>query len=75
MATRLPRLAGFLRRVKPAETLQGNVVFDVPPKHYRLRVGDENSQKHAISISRSALAIGYPPRFHAGAIMGSHDGK
>jgi len=41
-----PSWLGFLRRVKPAETLQGDVVFDVPPKHYRLVVGDENDQKH-----------------------------
>lgn len=41
----VPQWTGYLRRVKPAETLQGNVVFDVPPKHYRLRVADEDSQK------------------------------
>jgi hypothetical protein len=41
----VPEWTGYLRRVKPAETLQGNVVFDVPPKHYRLRIGDETSQK------------------------------
>jgi hypothetical protein len=41
----VPDWIGYLRRAKPAETLQGNVVFDVPPKHYRLRVTDENSQK------------------------------
>jgi hypothetical protein len=41
----VPEWTGYLRRVKPAETLQGNVVFDVPPKHYRLRVSDETSQK------------------------------
>jgi Domain of unknown function (DUF4352) len=41
-----PAWLGFLRRAKPAETLQGDVVFDVPPKHYRLRVGDENDEKH-----------------------------
>jgi hypothetical protein len=40
----VPAWTGYLRRVKPAETLQGNVVFDVAPKHYRLRVTDENSQ-------------------------------
>jgi hypothetical protein len=40
----VPEWAGYLRRVRPAETLQGNVVFDVPPKHYRLRVSDETSQ-------------------------------
>jgi len=41
----VPAWIGFLRRLKPAETLQGNVVFDVPPKHYRLQVSDETSQK------------------------------
>jgi hypothetical protein len=41
----VPDWTGYLRRVKPADTLQGNVVFDVPPKRYRLRVSDENSQK------------------------------
>jgi len=40
----VPQWTGYLRRVKPAETLQGNIVFDVAPKHYRLRVTDENSQ-------------------------------
>jgi hypothetical protein len=41
----VPEWTGYLRRVKPADTLQGNIVFDVPPKHYRLRVTDETSQK------------------------------
>jgi hypothetical protein len=41
----VPSWIGYLRRVKPAETLQGNAVFDVSPKHYRLRVSDENDQK------------------------------
>ncbi|HLY19214.1 MAG TPA: DUF4352 domain-containing protein [Bryobacteraceae bacterium] len=41
----VPQWTGFLRRVKPAETLQGFVAFDVAPRHYRLRVSDENSQK------------------------------
>jgi hypothetical protein len=42
----VPMWAGFLRRVKPAETLQGNLIFDVPPKHYRIRLSDENDQKN-----------------------------
>src|ERR1700683_2246279 len=33
----VPQWMGYLRKAKPTETLQGNVVFDVPPKHYRLR--------------------------------------
>ena len=40
----VPEWTGYLRKVKPAETLEGYVVFDVAPKHYRLRVSDENSQ-------------------------------
>ena len=40
----VPDWTGYLRKVRPAETLQGNVVFDVPPKHYRLRVADESGQ-------------------------------
>jgi hypothetical protein len=40
----VPQWTGYLRKVKPAETMQGYVVFDVAPKHYRLRGTDENSQ-------------------------------
>jgi hypothetical protein len=40
----VPQWAGYLRKVRPAETLQGNVVFDVAPKHYRLRLTDETAQ-------------------------------
>ena len=42
---KVPDWTGYLRKVKPAETLEGNVVFDVAPKHYRLRVSDETSQQ------------------------------
>ena len=61
----VPSWLGFLCRVKPAETLQGDVVFDVPPKHYRLRVGDENDQKHEevdipLSFSDQAPEIPQP---------------
>src|ERR1022692_2847352 len=41
----VPEWTGYLRRGEPAEKLRGNVVFDVPPKHYRLGVTDETSQK------------------------------
>jgi hypothetical protein len=62
-----PSWLGFLCRVKPAETLQGDVVFDVPPRHYRLRVGDENDQKHEevdipLSFSDQAPEIPQPAR-------------
>jgi hypothetical protein len=35
---------GFVRRAKPAESIDGNIVFDVPPQHYRLKITDENSE-------------------------------
>ncbi len=41
----VPSWTGYLRRVRPADTLQGNVVFDVAPKHYLLRVTDETGAK------------------------------
>jgi hypothetical protein len=42
-----PQWIGYLRSVKPAEALQGNVLFDAPPRHYKLRVTDENEDKTA----------------------------
>jgi len=37
-----PGWLGLNRKVRPNESVQGNVVFDVPPAHYRLRVADES---------------------------------
>jgi hypothetical protein len=37
-----PHWIGVLRNVKPSESTQGNVVFDAPPRHYKLKVTDEN---------------------------------
>jgi Domain of unknown function (DUF4352) len=39
---------GFLRQVKPADSIQGNVVFDAPPAHYKLRVTDEDAENAAL---------------------------
>jgi hypothetical protein len=44
----VPQWIGFVRRVKPADSIAGNVVFDAEPKHYRLRVTDENGEKPAL---------------------------
>jgi hypothetical protein len=44
----VPQWIGFLRQVKPAEAAQGNVVFDAPPRHYKLRITDENEEKTAL---------------------------
>jgi len=41
----LPQWLGFLRKLKPAESMQGNIVFDVSPRHYKLRVEDDSGQE------------------------------
>jgi len=43
----VPQWTGFVRRVKPADTLTGNVLFDVPLKHLKLEVSDESEEKKA----------------------------
>jgi hypothetical protein len=35
---------GYVRQVRPAESMDGNVVFDADPRHYKLRVFDENAE-------------------------------
>ncbi len=42
-----PNWIGFLRNLKPADTLQGNAVFDAPPGHYKLKVTDDSEQNVA----------------------------
>ena len=43
----VPQWIGYLRQVKPAESAQGNLLFDAPPGHYKLRVTDENEENSA----------------------------
>ncbi len=43
----IPQWIGSLRKVAPAESAQGNIAFDAPPRHYRLRVTDENGDEAA----------------------------
>ena len=43
----VPQYIGFLRRVRPAEAAQGHAVFDAPPRHYKLRVLDEDGERSA----------------------------
>ncbi len=40
----VPDWLGFSRKVRPAESINGNIVFDVSPKHYHLRIADETDQ-------------------------------
>jgi hypothetical protein len=44
----VPQWVGLLRQLKPADSLQGMVVFDAPPAHYKLRLGDENLERAAL---------------------------
>ncbi len=41
----VPQYIGFLRSVKPAESVQGNTLFDAPPAHYKLKISDETGEK------------------------------
>jgi hypothetical protein len=43
----VPQWIGFLRNVRPAESAQGNVVFDAPPRHYKLKLSDETGDRIA----------------------------
>jgi hypothetical protein len=45
--TGVPQWIGYLRSVKPAESAQGNAVFDAPPRHYKLKISDEDGEKMA----------------------------
>jgi len=44
----VPQWIGFLRPVTTLDAASGNVLFDVPPAHYKLRVTDEDSQRAAL---------------------------
>lgn len=44
----VPQWIGYLRQINPAESAQGNLVFDVPPKRYKLRVTDEEGDHAAL---------------------------
>ena len=44
----IPQWIGFLRSVHPAEAASGNLVFDCPPGHYKLKVTDEDGEHAAL---------------------------
>jgi hypothetical protein len=44
----IPDFIGSLREVAPAATTQGNLVFDVAPKHYKLKLTDEDGKSVAL---------------------------
>ncbi len=39
---------GYLRKVRPADSISGNIIFDAAPKHYSLHITDENGENPAI---------------------------
>lgn len=43
----VPQHIGYLRSVKPAESAQGNALFDAPPRHYKMKIADETGEKIA----------------------------
>jgi hypothetical protein len=43
-----PQWIGYLRQIKPAEAAQGNLLFDAPPRHYKLRITDETGERTAL---------------------------
>jgi hypothetical protein len=57
-----PNWMGYLRRLRPNESGQGNVLFDVSPGRYKLKVTDETEQRAAfidlpLSFSGDAAAV------------------
>lgn len=59
----VPSWLGFVRRAKAGETLQGLILFDAPPQHYKLRVTDESADLTAtidIPLSFSGAPLGVP---------------
>jgi hypothetical protein len=49
----VPNWLGFIRRVQPADSTQGPIVFDVPQKRYRLRIADEAEDFAYVTIPLS----------------------
>jgi len=52
----VPKWIGYLRPIKPAESAQGDLLFDVAPKHYKLRITDESEK--AIAMVDIPLSFG-----------------
>jgi hypothetical protein len=60
----VPQWAGYLRNVKPGDSVQGNALFDAPPAHYKLKLSDENGNRTALidmPLSFGADGLPTPP--------------
>ena len=47
--TNVPKWLGVVRKVGGAQTEQGNILFDAPSGHYRLRLTDETDDKQVFA--------------------------
>ena len=52
---------GYVRKIRPADSLSGNIVFDAEPKHYTLRLTDENGENAAIVDMPLTFSAEAPP--------------
>lgn len=50
-ANALPEWIGYIRSVKPAETVHGRILFDVPTGDYRLKVTDDAEPENQSSAT------------------------
>ncbi len=65
----VPLWLGMIRRVKPADTLEGDAVFDVEPKSYKLKLDDGSDSGMVVMVdlplqfdaNKPALDIFKPP--------------
>jgi hypothetical protein len=46
----VPLWLGMIRKVKPADTLEGNAVFDVEPKSYKLKLDDGSESGMVVMV-------------------------
>jgi hypothetical protein len=52
---------GYVRKVRPADSLSGNIVFDAEPKHYIMRLTDENGENAAMVDLPLTFSAEAPP--------------
>jgi hypothetical protein len=61
-----PQWIGYLRQIRPADTAQGNVIFDAPPRHYKLRVTDDTGERVGLIDIPLSFTAETPEVIHPG---------
>jgi hypothetical protein len=46
----VPSWLGLVRKLKPADTLEGNILFDVEPKSYKLKLDDDSDPDRKVLV-------------------------